>query len=316
MPSQHLDSAMVSKLLVRASESDRLQELATNGGITGRLTDRIAHRFIAGDHLSEATEVARSLNARGRNVSLDLVGEKVRSDADADRAATDYDRVIAAMAAQRLTSGVSIKPSQLGAGQDLGRTRQRLSGLATAAGAAGLHLTLDMEDATTVDGTIELVESLHAQGHRHVGCAIQSALHRTPDDIARLNALGASLRLCKGAYAEAPGIAHQRREDIGEAYHRCARLLLESGTYPRFATHDHRLIGAIRRDARELDRGTDAYEFQMLFGIRTDVQERLVAIGEQVCIYVPFGEAWYPYFVRRLAERPANIVFFARALLP
>ncbi|MFO7778021.1 MAG: proline dehydrogenase family protein, partial [Nitriliruptoraceae bacterium] len=152
---------MVSKLLVRASESDRLQELATNGGITGQLTGRIAHRFIAGEHLGEATEVARSLNAGGRTVSLDLVGEKVRSDTDADRAGHDYDTVIAAMASQRLTSGISIKPSQLGAGQDLGRTRQRLSGLAAAAGEAGLHLTLDMEDATTVDGTIELVESLH-----------------------------------------------------------------------------------------------------------------------------------------------------------
>jgi proline dehydrogenase len=307
---------MVSKLLVRASESDRLQELATNGGLTGRLTGRIAQRFIAGEHLAEATEVARTLNAEGRSVSLDLVGEKVRTDADADRAASDYDAVIAAMAAQRLTSGISIKPSQLGSGHDLGRTRQRLSRLAAQAGAAGLHLTLDMEDAATVDRTIDLVELLHGEGHHHVGCAIQAALHRTPDDIARLNALGASLRLCKGAYAEAASISYQRREDIDQAYHRCARLLLESGTYPRFATHDHRLIGAIRMEARDLDRGTDAYEFQMLYGIRTDVQDRLVAIGEHLCIYVPFGDAWYPYFVRRLAERPANVVFFARALLP
>lgn len=307
---------MVSKLLVRASESDRLQGLATNGGVAGRLTGRIAHRFIAGEHLSEATEVARDLNTAGRTVSLDLVGEKVRSDADADQAAQDYLAVIAAMTDQGLRSGISIKPSQLGSGQDLGRTRQRLSGLAAAAGAAGLHLTLDMEDATTVESTIGLVELLHGEGHRHVGCAVQSALHRTPDDIVRLNTLGASVRLCKGAYAEPESIAHQHRDDIDEAYHRCARLLLESGTYPRFATHDHRLIGAIRREARELGRGTDAYEFQMLYGIRTDVQARLVSIGEQLCIYVPFGDAWYPYFVRRLAERPANIVFFARALLP
>lgn len=307
---------MVSKLLVRASESDRLQELATDGGVAGRLTGRIAHRFIAGEELGDATEVARSLNANGRTVSLDLVGEKVRSDTDADRAASDYEAVIAAMAAHGLRSGISIKPSQLGSAQDLGRTRARLSRLAAAAGAAGLHLTLDMEDATTVEATIDLVELLHGEGHQHVGCAVQTALHRTPDDVARLNTLGASVRLCKGAYAEPASIAHQHREDIDEAYHRCARLLLESGTYPRFATHDHRLIGAIRREARALGRGTDAYEFQMLYGIRTDVQDRLVAIGEHLCIYVPFGNAWYPYFVRRLAERPANIVFFARALLP
>ena len=307
---------MVSKILVRASESDRLKELATSDGVLGQITGRITSRFIAGDELGQATEVARDLNAQGRTVSLDRVGEKVRSASDADAAATDYDAAIAALAELGLTSGVSVKPSQLGSHQDLGRTRERLSTLATSAAEAGLHVTLDMEDAATVDGTIELVEALHAEGHTHVGCAIQAALHRTPEDIARLNELGASLRLCKGAYAEAADIAHQRREDIDEAYHAGARALLEHGTYPRFATHDHRLIGAIRRDARVLGRGTRDYEFQMLYGIRTDVQQRLIDVGEHLCIYVPFGDAWYPYFVRRLAERPANLLFFARALLP
>jgi proline dehydrogenase len=307
---------MVSRILVRASESDRLQQLAMGDGLPGRLTGRITHRFIAGEELGQAAEVARELNGAGRTVSLDLVGEKVRDEADADAAAADYRHAIAAMAEHGLRSGVSIKPSQLGAALDLGRTRERLSGLAAAAGQAGLHVTLDMEDAPTVDATIDLVDALHDEGHTHVGCAIQTALHRTPEDIARLNELGASLRLCKGAYAEPEAIAHQRREDIDEAYAAAARQLLEGGTYPRFATHDHRLIGSIRRDARELGRGTDTYEFQMLYGIRTDVQQRLIDIGERLCVYVPFGEAWYPYFVRRLAERPANLLFFARALLP
>ncbi len=307
---------MVSRILVRASESDRLQQLAMGDGLPGRLTGRITHRFIAGEELGQAAEVARELNGAGRTVSLDLVGEKVRDEADADAAAADYRHAIAAMAEHGLRSGVSIKPSQLGAALDLGRTRERLSGLAAAAGQAGLHVTLDMEDAPTVDATIDLVDALHDEGHTHVGCAIQTALHRTPEDIARLNELGASLRLCKGAYAEPEAIAHQRREDIDEAYAAAARQLLEGGTYPRFATHDHRLIGSIRRDARELGRGTDTYEFQMLYGIRADVQQRLIDIGERLCVYVPFGEAWYPYFVRRLAERPANLWFFARALLP
>ena len=307
---------MVSKILVRASESDRLQQLATSDGVTGRITGRITGRFIAGEELSQATEVARDLNAQGRTVSLDLVGEKVRSASDADAAADDYDAAIAAMAELGLTSGVSIKPSQLGSEQDLGRTRERLSVLAASAARADLHVTLDMEDASTVDRTIALVEALHAEGHTHVGCAIQAALHRTPEDLVRLNELGASLRLCKGAYAEAADISHQRREDIDEAYHAGARTLLEHGTYPRSATHDHRLIGAIRREAREVGRDTDTYEFQMLYGIRTDVQQRLIDVGERLCVYVPFGDAWYPYFVRRLAERPANLLFFARALLP
>jgi proline dehydrogenase len=307
---------MVSRILVRASESDRLQQLAMGDGFPGRLTGRITHRFIAGEELGQAVEVGRELNATGRTVSLDLVGEKVRDGADADAAAADYRHAIAAMAEHLLRSGVSIKPSQLGAALDLGRTRERLSELAQAAGQAGLHVTLDMEDYPTVDRTIELVEALHAEGHTHVGCAVQTALHRTPEDIARLNELGASLRLCKGAYAEPETIAHQRREDIDEAYEVAARQLLEHGTYPRFATHDHRLIGSIRLDARELGRGTQTYEFQMLYGIRPDVQQRLIDIGERLCVYVPFGQAWYPYFVRRLAERPANLWFFARALLP
>ncbi len=303
---------MVSKILVRASESDRLQQLATQSRVTGR----ISSRFIAGEALEDATEVARELIATGRTVSLDLVGEKVRDAADADAAAADYLAVIEAMSTGQLTSGISIKPSQLGASDDVEAARIRLALLATRAGEAGLHLTLDMEDATTVDHTIELVEALHDEGHTHVGCAVQTALFRTPEDIDRLNELGASLRLCKGAYAEAADISHQRREDIDQAYHHCARKLLEAGTYPRFATHDHRLIGAIRRDARELGRSTDSYEFQMLYGIRPDVQDRLIEIGEHLCVYVPYGAAWYPYFVRRLAERPANLVFFARALLP
>lgn len=307
---------MVSRILVRASESDQLQQLAMGDGLAGRLTSRITHRFIAGEELGQAAEVARNLNAQGRTVSLDLVGEKVRDEADATAAAQDYRHAIAAMAEHGLTSGVSIKPSQLGSELDLGRTRERLSELAVAAGQAGLHVTLDMEDASTVDRTIQLVEALHGEGHTHIGCAIQAALHRTPEDVARLNELGASLRLCKGAYAEPEAIAHQQREDIDAAYAAAARQLLEGGTYPRFATHDHRLIGTIRRDARELGRGTDTYEFQMLYGIRTDVQQRLTDIGEHLCVYVPFGQAWYPYFVRRLAERPANLLFFARALLP
>ncbi|MFP4233955.1 MAG: proline dehydrogenase family protein [Nitriliruptoraceae bacterium] len=307
---------MVSRILVRASESERLQRLAMGDGIAGQLTGRITHRFIAGEELSEAIEVARELNLTGRTVTLDLVGEKVRDEADADVAAIDYRGAIGALAEQGVRSGVSIKPSQLGAALDLGRTRERLSELAAAAGQAGLHLTLDMEDHTTVERTIELVEALHAEGHTHVGCAVQTALHRTPEDIARLNELGASLRLCKGAYAEPVSVAHQDRAAIDEAYAVAARELLAHGTYPRFATHDHRLIGTIRRDARELGRGRESYEFQMLYGIRTDVQQRLIDIGERLCVYVPFGQAWYPYFVRRLAERPANLLFFARALLP
>ena len=190
-----------------------------------------------------------------------------------------------------------------------------LSEIAKEAGRIGAHVTLDMEDRSTTESTVRLVEALQAAGHAHVGCALQSALLRTPDDILRLSEVGASIRLCKGAYAEPASVAHQRRVHVDAAYRRCATILLERGTYPRFATHDHRLIGHVRREARRLGRAPGDHEFQLLHGVRTDVAARLVELGEAVCIYVPFGDAWYAYFVRRLAERPANLLFLLRALL-
>lgn len=301
---------MVSTLLVRASESRRLEQLATGNAAARGL----ARRFVAGESIDEGIAAASGLVDAGRTVSLDLVGEHVTSEVESDRAADEYEATITAMAERSLPSGVSIKPSQLGTGLDADRARARLSRLAEAAGQAGLHVTLDMEDSDTTEVTIKLVEELHGEGHTHVGCAVQSYLHRTPDDVERLNELGASLRLCKGAYAESERIAHRDKAAIDEAYRRCTTALLERGTYPRFATHDHRLIGFVRREARRLSQPTHAYEFQMLYGVRTDVQDRLVDIGEQLCVYLPFGEAWYAYFMRRLAERPANILFFLRAL--
>ncbi len=301
---------MVSTLLVRASESERLARFATNN----RVARLISRPFIAGSTVAEGIAAARDLVAAGRTVSLDLVGEHVTSETEADRATDGYEATIAAMAEAELRSGVSIKPSQLGTELDVDRARARLTRLAEEAGAADLHVTLDMEDSSTTETTVKLVEALHGDGHTHVGCALQTALHRTPDDVERLNELGASVRLCKGAYAESARIAHQHRGAVDDAFQRCATALLERGTYPRFATHDHQIIGHVRREARRLGRTTDGYEFQMLYGVRTDVQQRLVEIGEHLCIYVPFGEAWYAYFMRRLAERPTNVLFFLRAL--
>lgn len=303
---------MVSTLLVRASENPRLAGIA----MRNPAARRIARRFVAGETLQEGIAAAQELVEQGRSVSLDLVGEYVQDETDADHAAGDYQAAIAAMAEHTIPSGVSIKPSQLGSLLDVDRARARLTELAERAGQAGLHVTLDMEDASTTETTIKLVEGLHADGHTHVGCAVQAYLHRTPEDIARLNELGASLRLCKGAYAEPRDVAHHDRATIDEAYAGCATALLEEGTFPRFATHDHRLMGHVRREARRIGRSPTTYEFQMLYGVRPDVEQRLVDIGEGLCIYVPYGAAWYAYFVRRLAERPANLWFLARALLP
>jgi proline dehydrogenase len=301
---------MLASLLVRASENRRLERFATGNP----LAQRIAHRFVAGVSLEEGLSVARTLDAAGRTISLDLVGEHVDDDASADAAARDYEATLAAIAEHRLPAGVSIKPSQLGSSLSVDQTLRRLTVLAKTAAAAGAHVTLDMEDSGTTETTIALVEALHADGHAHVGCAVQAYLHRTPDDIERLSALGASVRLCKGAYAEGPAVAHQSRDAVDEAYRACTTALLERGTYPRFATHDHRMIAHARREVARLGLARDSYEFQMLYGVRTELQQRLVDSRESLCIYVPFGQAWYAYFVRRLAERPANLVFFLRAL--
>ncbi len=301
---------MVSRLLVQASENERLQRLATSS----RIARRIALRYVAGERLEDGMSAARDLARRGRDVSLDLVGEHVGDDVDADRATRDYEATIEAIGAEALPAGVSIKPSQLGTLVDVGRARKRLAQLADAASTTATHVTLDMEDSSTTEATIELVEALHADGHAHVGCAVQAYLHRTPEDVARLCELGASVRLCKGAYAETPAVAHQRRAEIDAAFRDLSTYLLEHGTYPRFATHDHRLIGHVRRAARRLGRSSRRLEFQMLYGVRPDLQQRLVDVGETLCVYVPFGAAWYAYFVRRLAERPANLLFFLRAL--
>lgn len=301
---------MVSRLLVRASQNRRLEAFATGNPVARR----VARRFVAGERLDEGIEAARRLADADRLVSLDLVGEHVSDVADARRAAEGYRTVLDAIERTGLPAGISVKPSQLGSLFDPGTCADLLRDLAKDAARVGAHLTLDMEDRHTTETTVRLVEDLQADGHDHVGCAVQAYLHRTPDDIRRLSAVGASVRLCKGAYAEPERVAYQRKHEVDDAYRRCATLLLERGTYPRFATHDHHMIGHVRRTARELGRQPGDYEFQLLYGVRTDLQQRLVDLGERVCIYVPFGDAWYAYFVRRLAERPANLLFMLRAL--
>jgi proline dehydrogenase len=180
--------------------------------------------------------------------------------------------------------------------------------------ASGTHVTIDMEGSDLTEQTVELVARVRGDGHDNVGCAVQAYLHRTPADVKRLTDLGASLRLCKGAYAEPPHLALQSRDEISAAYLAQAEDLLTSGTFPRFATHDHRLLHRVRLAARRMEIPDDAYEIQMLYGIREPLQHLMVARGHRVRVYVPFGDLWYPYFMRRLAERPANLVFFLRAL--
>jgi proline dehydrogenase len=247
--------------------------------------------------------------------SLDHLGEAVRDEAIAWQALGTYHDALKAIDARGLDCSVSVKLTQLGLGIDRSLCRSLVAEIAAAAGDVGTHVTVDMEGSALTQATVDLVADLRADGHDNVGCAVQSYLHRTSDDIRRLTATGASLRLCKGAYDEPEDIAYQDRGGISAAYLRDAELLLRSGTFPRFATHDHRLVHHVRTLARRLEIPDDAYEFQQLHGVREPLQKLLVERGHRVRIYVPFGTHWYPYFVRRLAERPANLVFFLRALV-
>ena len=297
-------------VLIRASQSKALEHQI----VSRRITHDLAMRFVAGTTLDEALTVSRQLAAGGKTVTLDYLGESVTTEDDARAAAKAYTVIAQRLAEEGLPAGVSVKPTQMGLNLSHDLCVELLGEIAAAGERSAEHVTLDMEGSDVTEATVALVEQLQAAGHTYVGCAVQSYLRRTRADVARLTAVGASLRLCKGAYAEPESLAYQSRDHVDASYARCADDLLRTGVYPRFATHDDRLIRYIQRTARLLGRGPEDFEFQMLYGVRPSLQDELVAEGYQLRVYVPFGDQWYPYFMRRLAERPANVVFFLRAL--
>ena len=302
---------MMRTALIRASESKALKHQI----VSRRITRDIAMRFVAGDTLDEGLAVSQRLVDEGKTVTLDYLGESVTDADEARAAAKAYLEAVARLADKALPAGVSVKPTQMGMNLSHDLCVELLTTIAAAGASTAEHVTLDMEGADVTEATVALVEQLQADGHQYVGCAVQSYLHRTIDDVKRLSAIGASLRLCKGAYAEPDEVAFQSRDQVDASYARCADYLLREGAYPRFATHDHRLIHYIIRSAQKAGRPSDEFEFQMLYGVRTALQDDLVAQGYRLRVYVPYGDQWYPYFMRRLAERPANVTFFLRALI-
>jgi proline dehydrogenase len=300
---------VLRRTFIAASQSDRLRRAVSWG--PGR---RVAMRFVAGESLDDAVEVAADLNERGRAASLDHLGELVTDTDLAVRAGHAYLDVLGRLHEEGLEASVSIKLTQLGLAIDRDGCRQLVSTICEVAAELSRDVTIDMEGSDFTDATIDLVADLREEGHDHVGCAVQSYLHRTPDDVDRLSELGASLRLCKGAYLEPADIAYQDATEVDEAYLELAEHLIRHGTYPRFATHDHRIIHHVRNLARRHELPRDAFEFQMLYGVREPLQQELVDAGYKLRIYVPFGEEWYPYFMRRLGERPANVTFLLRAV--
>ena len=278
------------------------------------LIRRMPYRFVAGTTLAQAVDAVRSLNAAGTMATLDVLGESVESRADAERSAAAYVATIERIAADGLDANVSIKLTQMGLDLGVDDCLAVMEPVVEAGDRHGVFIRIDMESSAYTDRTLEIVERLRAAGH-DVGPVIQSYLHRSPDDVRRLAADRVRTRICKGAYLEPPELALQEREAIGDAFVALVVQLLDADAYPAVATHDPEMVERVLAAARERQIGADRFEFQLLYGVRRDLQRRLVREGHRVRIYVPFGREWYPYFMRRLAERPANVLFVLRSVI-
>ncbi len=271
-----------------------------------------AHRFVAGETVDDGIRVASELNQQGLMVSLDYLGESVSSQAEARAAADVMIRVIERIQAERLQANISVKLTQMG--QDIGDDflRENVTRLLRRAQEADMFVRFDMESSGYVQRTLDFFRSLWEAGHRNIGIVLQSYMHRSEADVQMANELGARVRLCKGAYVEPADVAYQAKADVDKNYVALMKLLLEHGRNPGIATHDPRMIDATIHFAQEKGISPDRFEFQMLYGVRRDLQLSLVKNGYNVRVYLPFGEAWYPYLMRRMAERPANMFFIVK----
>ncbi len=295
------------------SRSTTLKRLASRYGMAG--ADGFARRFIAGETIEEAIEASRALQARGMLLTLDYLGESVRSAEEAAAATREYVRLIQVIVDAGIERNISLKLTQLGVDVDRATCVDNLRRILDPAQRHGFFVRIDMENSPYTDVTLEVFETMWQQEYRNVGVALQSGLYRTEKDVRRMNELGARVRLVKGAYKEPAAVAHQQKADIDAAFVRLMQLLLDEGTYPAIATHDERMIAETREHAARRGIGKDRFEFQMLYGIRRDLQTSLRTAGYLMRIYVPFGREWFPYFMRRLGERPANVGFVIRGIL-
>jgi proline dehydrogenase len=280
---------------------------------TSALARRLSGRFVAGETLEEALEVSARVNGEGIAITLDHLGESVTSLDEAAAARDVYGRTLAAIHDAGIEGNVSLKLTQFGLDISAEACRTNVAQLAAQAAGLGGFVRVDMESSQYTQATLELVCDLHAR-YGSVGTVIQAYLYRSRKDVEMLCSRGIRVRLCKGAYLEPENVAFADKRRVDANYVELMQLLLEKGVYPAIATHDERIIGLTKAFAASQKIGRDAFEFQMLYGVRRDLQRKLVAEGYRVRIYVPFGRAWYPYFMRRLAERPANVVFLARNL--
>lgn len=281
---------------------------------TGR---RMSSRFVAGMEIADVLHAAQSLQSQGIAATLDSLGENVTTPEQARHSAEIYHQLLDAIALQRLNANVSVKLTQMGMDLDPALAAEIVSGLVDHAVAVNSFVRVDMEGSEYTQATIDLVRSLHAKSvnRGHVGIVIQAYLRRSAGDIAGLTSDGIRIRLCKGAYQEPDSLAFPEKSDVDANFVQLTQALLSSGIYHGIATHDEAMIAATKRFVREHSIPKSSFEFQMLYGVRRDLQRALVAEGYNVRVYVPFGSEWYPYFMRRLAERPANVLFIAKNML-
>jgi proline dehydrogenase len=273
-----------------------------------------AWRFVAGERLEDAIRIAREANGRRIRGSMDLLGESTTSREDAENAACEVMQMLDVIRAGQVDCNVSVKLTQLGLAIDRDLCCQKLHAIVQRARELGNFIRVDMEDSPFTQRTLDVVTRVHEQMD-NVGTVIQSYLYRSEADVRKLLDQGIRIRLCKGAYLEPEKVAFKRKRDTDANFIKLMKLLLQSGIYHGIATHDEAIITATRDFAREHRIAPDRFEFQMLYGIRRDLQESLAGDGYNVRIYIPYGQRWYPYFMRRLAERPANVMFIIRNLV-
>ena len=290
-----------------------LKNFASRYGMRGPRS--FARRFIAGETIEEAIATARTIESAGLLQTLDLLGESVTAMPEADAATRAYLDVIERVVGAGIGRNLSLKLTQLGLTIDRATCVDNLRRILDEAAKHDVFVRIDMENSPFTQVTLDVFETMWQQGYRNVGVVLQSCLPRSVADARRMNELGARVRIVKGAYKEPRAVAYQDKKDVDAAFVEITKLLLSNGTYPAVATHDPAMISAARRYATQQAVPLDRFEFQMLYGIRRDLQAQLTRSGYRVRVYVPFGREWFPYFMRRLAERPANVGFVVRGIL-
>ena len=299
---------MLRSTLLYLSSQPRIFRFVRNN----RFAKKFAHRFVAGETLDEALAAVRTLNSMAITASLDLLGESVTNEREARAAANEYLTILDRIHEQRLDANVSIKLTAMGLDISEELCVSTMHDVLERARAYGTFVRLDMESSAYTERTLRLFEERFSPSYKtHVGIVLQSYLYRTWSDVERAILCKYRVRLCKGAYKEPPSVAFPDKKEVDANYVKCMRALLEQGNYPGIATHDPAIIAEAKRFVSERGIDRSRFEFQMLYGVRRDLQEQLVRDGYRMRVYVPFGTQWYPYLMRRLAERPANVAFIA-----